>query len=228
MVNFAVDRQLLTSRVPGGTALDQHEETTYLSLVAFRFADTRVLGVSVPLHRSFEEVNLRFYVRRQTADGFRRGVVFVRELVPRRAIAAVARTIYNEPYHAVAMRHRIEGTPPGVSYAWRLGGSWQTLSAQAVGAAEVPPAGSHAAFITEHYWGYTRQRDGSTLEYRVEHPPWRVWEAVLRTLPGGLDELYGPEIARTLDRPVSVFVAEGSAVSVFRGQRMMTGALGHD
>src|ERR1041385_5639833 len=79
MLNYAVDPSLLEPLVPAGSALDMFEGKTYVSLVGFEFNRTRVLGFAVPFHQNFEEVNLRFYVRR----GLKRGVVFVRELVPR-------------------------------------------------------------------------------------------------------------------------------------------------
>lgn len=118
----------------------------------------------------------------------------------------------------------MRGDPPEVEYSWRLRSSWRRLGARAHGSASQPPAGSHAGFITEHYWGYTRQRDGNTLEYRVNHPPWRVWEAVPTSLPDGLSDLYGSRIARTLARPVSVLLAAGSPVEVFRGRPLAPGA----
>src|SRR5206468_6521150 len=132
----------------------------------FLFTDTRVLGVPVLFHRHFEEVNLRFYVRSRGPDGWRRGVAFVKEIVPRRLIAWVARTLYNENYVAMPMRH--QRTPGSVRYAWYHAGRWQHLSAARAGDPQPLTSGSEAEFITEHYWGYVRQRDGSTLEYQVE------------------------------------------------------------
>jgi len=47
-------------------------------------------------------------------------------------------------------------------------------------------AGSHEEFITEHYYGYCAQRDGGAIEYRVEHPPWNVWQAARSNLDAKL------------------------------------------
>lgn len=222
MINYAVDPALLAPLVPAGTVLDAHDGTTWLTLVGFRFVDTRVLGVRVPLHHGFEELNLRFYVRREERGETRRAVVFVREVVPRRAIALIARFFYNEPYIAAPMLHLVGGDPPHVEYAWRLDGSWHTIAARGEGEGEVPAPGSLEEFITEHYWGYTRQRDGGTLEYRVEHPRWKVWRARLTTNPGRLDLLYGGDFAEAMREPASVFIADGSVITVFRGQRVST------
>ena len=114
ILNYLVEPSLLGGLVPRGTELDAWQGRTYVSVVGFLFLNTRILGVPVPFHRHFEEVNLRFYVRREAEDGWRRGVVFVKELVPKRAIAWVARAVYNENYVAVPMGHEIvraEGSP---------------------------------------------------------------------------------------------------------------------
>lgn len=225
MVNFEVESALLKPLVPRGTTLDPHEGITWVSLVAFQFLDTRVRGIRIPFHHSFEEVNLRFYVRRMVDRVTRRGVVFIRELVPRRAIAWFARVMYNEPYRCRAMRSSVTGMPPNVRYEWRAGRAgragerWETLAAKATGDASVPVEGTHRSFITEHYWGYTRQRDGGTIEYRVTHPRWRVWEAELTSVPD-LEPVYGAEWSRALSRPLTVLIAEGSPVDVFRGVRL--------
>ena len=226
MLNYEVDAALLAPLVPRGTEVDLLHGRAIASVVGFRFLRTRVLGVSVPLHRSFEEVNLRFYVRRIAEGGeVRRGVVFVRELVPRAAIAYVAKLAYNEPYLALPMRSTVPATATGapgrVTYEWRLRSKWNMISATAAGAAAIPLPGSEAAFITEHYWGYTRQRDAGTVEYEVAHPPWRVWDGREPALVANVPELYGSRFDAALAGPPrSAHVAEGSAVTVFRPRRI--------
>lgn len=205
--------------------LDLWQGEALVSLVGFLFSDTRLLGLRIPLHVDFEEVNLRFYVRRVTPSGeVRRAVVFVRELVPRAAIAVVARWVYNEPYLAVPMEHHSsldERHGGAASYSWRYRDARFALAADAAGPARPPASGSEAEFITEHYWGYTRQRNGTTLEYQVEHPVWLIWEATKATVTGPLSSLYGAEFGDVLSRPHrSAFVAVGSPVSVHRGRRL--------
>ncbi|HEU0052240.1 MAG TPA: DUF2071 domain-containing protein [Longimicrobium sp.] len=223
MLNFAVEPALLRPLVPRGTELDAWEGRTYASVVGFLFLDTRVMGVPIPLHRDFEEVNLRFYVRRKGPEGWRRGVVFAKEIVPRAAIATVARVLYNEPYVALPMRHRVDIGAEGGSaeYGWRLRGRWCSLRAEVRGAPAALVAGSEEEFITEHYWGYTAQRDGGTAEYRVEHPAWRVWRAESAALDADVAALYGEAFAEALSAPpVSALVAEGSPIVVRRGRRI--------
>jgi uncharacterized protein YqjF (DUF2071 family) len=216
MLNYNVEPSLLEPFVPAGTVLDQLAGKTYVSLIGFEFNATRVFGRAVPFHQSFEEVNLRFYVRR----GERRGVVFIRELVPKIAVAAIARIAFGENYSSVPMSHRVE-RKDGSTYAefsWGSGPGRCTISAQTAGNRYLPAEGSIPQFITEHYWGYAAQRDGNTVEYQVEHPQWQVNNATTAHFAGDAEKYYGPEFVRTLSNPPdSAFLAEGSAVTVFKG-----------
>jgi uncharacterized protein len=218
MMNFAVDPKILEPLLPQGTELDFHEGQTFLSVVGFLFLDTRLLGLPIPRHRDFEEVNLRFYVRRKNVDDWRRGVAFVRELVPRQAIAIIARVFYGEPYLALPMRHSLDHKDGHLltEYQWRRGRTWETLAMSAIGEPQNCAAGSHEEFITEHYWGYTARRSGLS-EYRVEHPRWRFWPAQTARLEADVATLYGPQFVETLTAPAfSAFIAEGSHVAVLR------------
>lgn len=213
MLNWEVDPDLLRPLVPRGTELDAWSGKTLVSLVGFLFLRTRVLGVPIPFHRSFEEANLRFYVRRVERGEVRRGVVFVKEVVPRFAIAAVARWVYNESYVCLPMRHARDAT--SIEYGW----GDCSVRARFDGEPSLPSPGSEEEFVTEHYWGYAKQRDGSTVEYRVEHPQWRIWRASEPRAAGSFAQLYGEKLGAALARPPSsAFVAEGSEVVVRRGR----------
>jgi len=222
MLNYEVDPPSLRELVPRGCELDLWRGRAYVSVVGFLFLDTRVRGLAIPFHRNFEEVNLRFYVRRQGPEGWRRGVVFVKEIVPRTAIALVARALYNERYVALPMRHRSLAAGVGaVAYEWRLGARWNRISLAPATDPQPLEIGSHAEFIAEHYWGYSVQRDGGTVEYRVEHPPWRVAEATAARLDADVASLYGERFVGPLAAaPASAFLAEGSGVSVYPGIRL--------
>jgi len=218
MLNYAVDPGLLAGYVPRGTELDSFEGKTYISLIGFEFNRTRVLGFSIPFHQNFEEVNVRFFVRR----GDRKGVVFIKELVPRRAIAAVARLAFNENYQRVAMGHRIDlradGDVARADFNWRAGRERCAMMLETQGASFLPEHGSESQFITEHYWGYAAQPNGGAKEYEVRHPQWKAWRAKSASFTGDTTSLYGAEIAQILRRnPDSAFLAEGSAVTVFKG-----------
>ncbi len=221
LLNFECPREVLEPLVPEGTELDTWRDVDLVSLVGFRFVDTRLRGVGVPCHRTFEEVNLRFYVRRRHTDGsLRRAVVFIKELVPRRAIAVVARLIYNEPYSRVAMGHEVsldKDSGGSAAYSWVHRGLEYGLRARVTGPAAPPVPGSEAEFITEHFWGYTKQRGGGTSEYRVDHPSWLVWDAAASSYESPPTEtLFGPRLSEVLRaEPTSTFIAVGSEVSVF-------------
>jgi uncharacterized protein YqjF (DUF2071 family) len=222
MLNYEVDPAILAARVPEGCELDAWQGRTFVSMVGFLFLRTRVLGLPIPFHRNFEEVNLRFYVRHKAEGEWRRGVVFVRELVPRWAIAAVARGVYGEKYASLPMRHSIQAAAGSgskvVSYQWRRGGVWEGLSATYSGTPELPSEEAEETFITEHYWGYAQHR-GATVEYQVEHPRWRVCRAETCTFECDVEALYGPEFRTFLSTPPSsAFVADGSPVLVRRGR----------
>ena len=224
MLNYEIEPSALASFVAAGTELDSWNGKTFISVIGFLFLRTRVLGIPIPFHRNFEEVNLRFYVRRKAEDGWRRGVVFIKEIVPRAAIALVARKFYNEPYIALPMSHKIEHWPDSVKsaeYAWRIGEKQSALRVTTRGEAEPLRAGSEAEFITEHYWGYNAQRDGSTLEYRVEHPRWHVYETSEAQLDCDVAGFYGARFCDSLNcKPSSAFLAEGSMVTVYKGVRV--------
>jgi uncharacterized protein YqjF (DUF2071 family) len=230
LLNYDAPATLLEPLVPRGTALDYFEGRLLVSVVGFLFRKTRVRGLPVPFHQTFEEVNLRFYVRRVTDRGeIRRAVVFVRELVPRAAVAWVARAVYHEPYWAVPMDHRIDRSggqlhPLEVEYRWVIAGTGYSLGGRLAGPPEELVRPSEAEFVTEHYWGYTRQRDGGTLEYEVRHPSWPVAPLSEFAFLGDSGRLYGPDWSPVLTAaPRSAFYATGSAVEVFPGRRLPVG-----
>lgn len=214
MINWQIEPERVAPWVPDGCEVDLFEGRTFASLVAFQFLRTRVLGIPVPGHINFEEVNLRLYVRRIEPDGeVRRGVVFVKEIVPRRMIAWVARAIYGEPYVYMPMSHQrselAEGRI-GLRYAW---GDHHLDGVASASLQDLVP-GSEPHFIAEHYWGYTA-RSGGTSQYRVDHPTWRWRELESLETKVDMGALYGDSWADlTTAAPSSQFLAEGSAISV--------------
>jgi uncharacterized protein YqjF (DUF2071 family) len=205
--------------------------------VGFVYRDTRLLGMSIPFHVAFEEVNLRFYVRRFVNGEVRRAVCFVKEIVPRWAVSATARYCYNEQFVTLPMSHRVTGPaldllePTGnatstrnqgqVEYRWRFANRWNSLSLRYEGQPLPLAPDSLEEFIAEHYWGYCRQRDGGTLEYHVEHPSWQTWPATESAFDCDIARLYAPSFAAALCRaPDSAFLANGSAVSIMKPTRI--------
>ncbi len=217
-LNYEVEPGVVAPYVPAGTELDLLDGRAVVSMVGFRFLDTRLLGVPVPFHRDFDEVNLRGYVRRKVDGVWHRGVMFMRELVPRPAIAWTARLAYNEPYSAVRMRHTLDVDPASggsLRYEWRQGGAWHHVAATCSGAPQPIDPDSEVGFITEHYLGYTPQRNGSTVEYRVAHDRWNFWKAERADFQCDVARVYGTEWSAALTAPPrSAFVCDGAPVSI--------------
>ena len=210
LANYAVDPALLQPHLPPGLQLDLLDGKPHVSLVAFDFLDTRVLGIPFPGYRDFPEVNLRFYVR----EGDRRGVAFIREYVPKRLIAAIARWLYNEPYVYAPMTSEVVEADGQLVVEHHLG---QTSRLRVVASAETstPSEDSEAHFFKEHSWGYGTSRDGNLVTYEVQHPVWQTHAVQSVQMDWDWAAVYGPDWAHLADvQPRSVFLARGSEVSV--------------
>jgi uncharacterized protein len=219
MINYDVDPALLLHRVPVGTELDLFDGKCFVSLVGFMFLDTRVMGIPIPYHTDFEEINLRFYVKRRVGDEVRRGVVFIKEIVPKWAIAAVAKNLYGEPYEAARMWNKNDAGKASYSAIKVKGVStFKVTRGDRIG---VPEDGSHEAFIIEHYWGYTRRSDDRTDEYKVEHPKWELYDTRHVKIRVNFTGWYGREFYFLKnEKPYSVLLAKGSEVTVYKGSRI--------
>lgn len=222
MANYVVDPDVLKSYVPAKTELDLWKGSCYVSLVGFMFLNTALKGLKIPFHTNFEEVNLRFYVRYRDGNEWKRGVVFIKEIVPKPILSFVANTFYKENYVTMSMRHKWEdgSRQLKVSYEWGKE-NWHSLkltcSKDTIEIAE----GSEEEFITEHYWGYTAVSKTKTSEYAVEHPRWKVYPVEDYAINVSFGEIYGGAF-KFLDTetPTSVFLAEGSEIIV-RGGRYL-------
>ena len=217
IANYVVDRSLLEKYVPFGTELDLWQGKCYVSLVGFMFVNTKLMGIKVPFHINFEEVNLRFYVKRLENDEWRRGVVFIKEIVPRSALTFVANTVYNENYETMEMSHSWEMTfiDRTVAYSWQKNGEWNTFRVLAsLEAQEIKPE-SETEFITEHYWGYAKVNERITNEYEVTHPKWESYEIIDHEIKVDFGGVYGADFEILTGRePDSVMLAEGSEITV--------------
>jgi uncharacterized protein YqjF (DUF2071 family) len=224
-INYSILPEVLNPYVPEGTELDLWNGKCYISLIGFLFQNTKLLGrLKVPFHVNFEEVNLRFYVKREVNGEKRRGVVFVKEMVPRPAITIVANTLYNEHYQAVPMRHSwdLQSDPFRVNYSWKAGGRWHDFSVMAKEEPEPIPENSDVEFITEHYWGYNCVSANETVEYRVTHPRWWHYPVVDYQLNVDFERTYGPDFAfLNEEEPASVMLPEGSAITVESREKLV-------
>ena len=219
MANYVVPPELLQPFVPWGTELDFWQGRCYVSLVGFMFLKTKMLGIPFPFHRDFEEANLRFYVRRKVGDEWRRGAVFIKEIVPKPGISFVANVVYGESYSTHLMRHTWQFSDQErlVSYEWKpfFKGRWFKMSALTEPVAQPILSGSEEEFITEHYWGYARAGERHSNEYQVQHPRWDVYKVRSHEITGDFGSMYGKEFGEILaGPPSSVFVAEGSEIAI--------------
>lgn len=219
MANYKLDPELLKPYLPYKTEIDLWKGACYVSLVGFMFLNTRLKGIKIPFHTHFEEVNLRFYVRYKDQGQWKRGVVFIKEIVPRPALTFVANTVYKENYETMPMRHHWEvlDDTQTVEYRWKKG-RWNSLGIRASVVAEAITPGSEEEFITEHYWGYARISDKRTTQYEVIHPRWDVYSTLDYTIDVDFEGTYGAEFAfLNKMQPTSVFLAEGSEIEVNKG-----------
>lgn len=224
MANYAIEPQLLQPYLPAGTELDFFNGKTYVSLVGFLFGDTRIRGIKIPFHVNFEEVNLRFYVKRWHEGEWRRGVVFIKEIVPKSAISFVANTVYKEKYCRMPMDHFLKKDNNGIrtGYSWRYKRRRNFIEAVTESIPVAIPPGSEAEFIAEHYFGYSRYDDFTTYEYEVKHPRWEIYPLQSYNLYCDFGLVYGHDFAfLENETPCSVFMAKGSPVTVAEKSRIL-------
>ena len=222
MANYVVNPDVLLPYLPERTELDTWQGRNYVSLVGFMFLNTKVLGLKIPFHTNFEEVNLRFYVRHFDGDEWKRGVVFIKEIVPKLAIATVANSLYGEKYAAMPMKNELkqEGRTIEVNYGWKYKNKWNSLGIIGENTLVEIAEGSEAEFITEHYWGYTKHRN-NTSEYQVLHPRWEQFLVQSYKIDCDFRAIYGDSFAfLSSQKPTSVLIANGSAIEVRQGKKV--------
>ncbi len=219
MANYRIAPEILESLVPKGTSLDRYQGECYVSLVCFKFIKTAVKGIQIPFHTNFEEVNLRFYVKRELHEETRRGVVFVKEIVPRMMIANVANLVYGEPYETWSMSHK--QSEKELSYFWSKGKVENRVTVEIAESLGVPADESHGAFIIEHYWGYTKRAKNRTDEYKVEHPKWELYDINYAEIEVDFAKTYGAKFGFLTDQePDTILLAKGSDISVYQGEKL--------
>jgi len=217
MANYGVSPALLEPYMPKGVEPDLFNHKVYVSLVGFMFRQTRLFHIPVPLLGTFEEINLRFYVKRAVGNTLKRGVVFINETVPYKPVAWLANKLYKEHYSAVPTKSLVthSKTSKTIRYEWKANERWNHLEASTALECEQMSPGSMEEFIFEHYYGYTRMTPQSTQEYQVHHPRWRVNPVIGSSIHCDFASMYGKDFSFLGDlQPESVIMAEGSPVTV--------------
>ncbi len=217
LINYEIDASILEKYLPKGTEIDFYNGKCYVSLVGFLFQETKLLGFKIPFHVNFEEVNLRFYVKRFENNEWKRGVVFIKEIVPKYALTLVANTIYKEHYQTLPMNHNIilsEGKMD-IGYQWKLDNKWNSIDVTVKSKLLPIEENTEAEFICEHYFGYTKFNNNTTFEYEVKHPRWKQYEVIRTKINVDFENVYGKEFAHLKEmKPNSIILAEGSEISV--------------
>ncbi len=216
-INYEINPEFLRKYVPKDTELDLFNGKCYLSLIGFMFENVKILGVKIPYHINFEEVNLRFYVKRNDNGVWKRGVVFIKEIVPKYAITFVANTLYNEQYQTLPMRHQRTSSNNIwlFKYEWKKNNKWNSISVETQKELIPIAENSEAEFISEHYYGYTVSPSKKTVEYEVTHPKWQQYLVQHFEINVDFETVYGKEFAFLQDlKPASCFVAKGSKITI--------------
>ena len=217
MANFAVDQDILLPYLPKGVELDFYENKTYVSLVGFMFRNTKIFNIPIPYLGTFEEINLRFYVKRSDKNEVKRGVVFINETIPYKTVAWVANRLYKEHYISIPTRHHwnINNTNKQIEYEWKVNKSWNSIQINALSENQPMPTGSIEEFIFEHYYGYTKINNALSQEYKINHPRWKINEVLDYEIKCDFEKMYGVNFEFLNNvTPDSVILAEGSPVSV--------------
>ena len=217
MANYAVNPEVLKKYIPNGVELDLYHEKAYVSLVGFMFKRTSLFNIPIPFLGTFEEINLRFYVKRVEGDTIKRGVVFINETVPYKVVAWLANKLYKEHYMAIPTKNSIDiGNPAKkIRYEWKINSAWNHLEVNAAVENNNMEAGSIEEFIFEHYYGYTKINDHVSQEYKVNHPRWQVNKVTDYSIHCDFTSMYGNDFTFLSDQqPDSVIIAGGSAVTV--------------
>lgn len=223
LANYTVDPAILTPYLPAGTELDIWNDTCYVSIVGFLFDAVKIKGFSIPGHTCFPELNLRFYVRRFEDGEWKRGAVFIKEIVPKRMVSLIANSFYGEKYQTLPMRHQwdILENEQRIEYEWKVNNKWNYIRVKAGLEPVDIKEGSEAEFITEHYWGYTKCSEKKTSEYEVKHPRWKVYRMHNLNFSFSTKELFGEAFVPYLEtKPTSIFLAEGSEIEVMSGRNL--------
>jgi uncharacterized protein YqjF (DUF2071 family) len=215
VVTYGVPDEVVAPYVPDGLSIDRLDGQVRVSFVAFDFARTRVYGLPIPGNVNFPEANLRFYVR----AGEDRGIIFIRELVSRPAVVAVARVRYNEPYLRIPMHSDVRpvaGNPDRLRVRHVLGSALSVVTAEVDRVGEVPGEESAGRWLTDQKFGFGRTRRGVVRQYRVEHALWPLHKVHSVDLDVDFAGLYGREWGfLTGAGPSHVTFAAGSDVAVY-------------
>jgi uncharacterized protein YqjF (DUF2071 family) len=216
MANYEVEPAILQPYLPNGVELDFYNHKTYVSLVGFMFKKTSLFGVPIPFFGSFEEINLRFYVRKVEEKKVKKGVVFINETVPFKIVALLANKLYKEHYISIPTKNTIDISEyKHINYEWKMKDKWNSITVQSeTNKYKIEPA-SIEEYIFERYFGFTKLSPSKTQEYVIHHPKWMTHKILYNNIDCDFGMMYGDAFSNLNNQlPSSILMAEGSQVSV--------------
>ncbi|MGC4037153.1 MAG: DUF2071 domain-containing protein [Chitinophagaceae bacterium] len=214
---FEADKSFLQQYVPVGTELDDWNGKYLLSLVAFMFERPSLLGIPSPFYRSFEEINLRFYVKYRQNNEMRKGVVFIKEIAPSSAIGLTAKLLYKENFISLPMKHEFKKEKHAVKtiYSCKINNEWSYLNMESRPEETKPEAQTIEYFIWNRYWGYTSAGKEKTMEFNISHQPWKIFPAFRFVMGMDIETIYGKQFDKYLKaEPLSAFLMDGGHTKV--------------
>lgn len=216
MANYEIEPSTLAPYLPKGVELDFYNNKTYVSLVGFMFKNTRLFGLPIPFFGSFEEINLRFYVKKIENRKIKKGVVFINETVPFKIVALLANKLYKEHYISIPTKNSIDITEnKDIKFEWKINNRWNSLAVKSDTNKYKIEQGTIEEFIFERYFGFTKLSASSTQEYKIHHPKWMTHKILNSQIDCDFRSMYGDSFSMLNNQtPDSIVLAEGSQVSV--------------
>ena len=219
VATFEIDKKLLGKYLPDNTEINGFDGKHFISLVGFMFSNPAFFGFKAPFFRTFEEMNLRFYVKRKTQNGWRNGVVFIKEIAPSKFIGQIAKLLYRENFITLPMSHSIAMTADQqeTEYKWKIRNKWNFFSLKTSTIPLSAEVNSIEAFIKNQYWGYTKGNFKETFEFEIKHIPWNIFPSTSFELDIDAEALYGKELASFFyQKPLCCFLMDGSYTEISR------------
>ena len=217
MANYAVPPEVLLPYLPKGVELDFYQDKTYVSLVGFMFKKTSLFSIPIPFLGTFEEINLRFYVKRVENNNIKRGVVFINETVPYKMVAWLANKLYKEHYIAIPTKNFLTNSESikHIKYDWKINRKWNHIAVDISNKTKEMLPNSLEEFIFEHYYGYTKINPSLSQEYRVNHSRWEINNVIDYAVNCDFKSMYGNDFSfLNNQKPDAVIFSEGSPVTV--------------
>ena len=221
-VNFQIDAKILRPLVPPGLELDFYHGETFISLIAMMIKNVKIWGLPFSLVPSCPELSLRFYVQRKDGDQVEKGACLIKDYISGSTAAWFLESQFKSEFAKMKIKSVSSGFGeniiPEVEYQWKVDDHWNKLRVRARSKIKrgPNPLDTKVGFILDHN-NYFSTFEGKTVAYRVERPKWEIWDAAQANFTCDVSQLFGKEFVKPLaKRPASVFVAGGSAVTIYK------------